>query len=47
LRVFFSIDPQPASIGPTINISIVFICPSLVDHGPFAVRQSKTILARS
>jgi hypothetical protein len=28
-----SIDPQPASISPTINISIVFICPLLVDHG--------------
>src|SRR5262249_49499775 len=22
----FSIDPQPASISPTVNISIVFIC---------------------
>jgi len=25
-RTWFSIDPQPASISPTINISIVFIC---------------------
>jgi len=34
LRTWFSIDPQPASISPTINISIVFICASLVvDHG--------------
>ena len=29
----FSIDPQPASISPTINISIVFICAFLVDCG--------------
>jgi hypothetical protein len=28
-----SIDPQPASINPTINISIVFICAFLVDCG--------------
>jgi hypothetical protein len=28
-----SIDPQPASISPTINISIVFICALLVDCG--------------
>jgi hypothetical protein len=27
-----SIDPQPASISPTINISIVFICTFFVDH---------------
>jgi hypothetical protein len=33
LRLPFSIDPQPASISPTINISIVFICAFLVDHG--------------
>jgi len=32
-RTWFSIDPQPASISPTINISIVFICAFLVDHG--------------
>jgi hypothetical protein len=25
LRTWFSVDPQPASISPTINISIVFI----------------------
>ena len=29
----FSIDPQPASISPTINISIVFICALPVDCG--------------
>src|SRR5262249_34262386 len=29
----FSIDPQPASISQTINISIVFICVFLVDYG--------------
>jgi hypothetical protein len=33
LRTRFSIDPQPASISPTINISIVFICAFLVDCG--------------
>jgi hypothetical protein len=33
LRTWFSIDPQPASISPTINISIVFICAFLVDCG--------------
>jgi len=32
-RTWFSIDPQPASISPTINISIVFICAFVVDHG--------------
>jgi hypothetical protein len=32
-RTWFSIDPQPASISPTINISIVFICSFFVDHG--------------
>jgi hypothetical protein len=32
-RTWFSIDPQPASISPTINISIVFICAFLVDCG--------------
>jgi hypothetical protein len=30
---WFSIDPQPASISPTIKISIVFICAFLVDCG--------------
>ena len=25
-RTWFSVDPQPASISPTVNISIVFIC---------------------
>jgi hypothetical protein len=24
-RTWFSVDPQPASISPTVNISIVFI----------------------
>ena len=32
-RTWFPIDPQPESISPTINISIVFICAFLVDHG--------------
>jgi hypothetical protein len=32
-RTWFSIDPQPASISPTINVSIVFICAFLVDCG--------------
>jgi hypothetical protein len=32
-RTWFSIDPQPASISPTINISIVFICAFLIDCG--------------
>ena len=47
-RTWFSIDPQPASISPTINISIVFICAfPLIVARSFAIRQSKTILARS
>ena len=29
-RTWFSIDPQPASISPTININIIFICAFLV-----------------
>jgi hypothetical protein len=33
LRTWFPIDPQPASISPTINISIVFICAFPVDCG--------------
>jgi len=33
LRTWFSIDPQPASINPAMNISIVFICAFLVDCG--------------
>ena len=32
-RTWFSIDPQPASVSPTININIVFICAFLVDCG--------------
>jgi hypothetical protein len=47
-RTWFSIDPQPASISPTINISIVFICAFLIDCGrTIRHRRSKTILARS
>jgi hypothetical protein len=30
-RTWLSVDPQPASISPTINISIVFICAFPVD----------------
>jgi hypothetical protein len=42
-----SVDPHPASISPTINISIVFILAFLVDCGRIICdRQSKTILAR-
>jgi hypothetical protein len=33
LRTWFSIDPQPASINPTINISIIFICAFVVECG--------------
>jgi hypothetical protein len=32
-QTWFPVDPQPASINPTINISIVFICALLVDCG--------------
>jgi len=47
-RTWFSIDPQPASISPTINISIVFICAFLVDCGRTIGHPAiKTILARS
>jgi hypothetical protein len=38
-RTWFSIDPQPASISPTINISIVFIC-------AFPVIQSQSAVSR-
>jgi hypothetical protein len=38
LRAWFSVDPQPARISPTINVSIVFICASLVDHGQIMCR---------
>src|SRR5438093_12059947 len=45
LRTWFSIDPQLASINPTINISIVsFVLSLLIVAGSFAIRQSKTIL---
>jgi hypothetical protein len=40
LRTWFSIDPQPASINPTINISIVFICAFLVDCGRIICRPA-------
>src|SRR5438876_11167373 len=39
-RTWFSIDPQPASINPTINISIVFICAFLVDCGRIVCRTA-------
>jgi hypothetical protein len=39
-RTWFSIDPQPASISPTIKISIVFIFASLVDHGRIVCRPA-------
>jgi hypothetical protein len=45
-RTWFSVDPQPASINPTVNISIVFIVLSLIVAASFTIRQSKTILAR-
>jgi hypothetical protein len=35
-----SIDPQPASISPTINISIVFICTFFVDCGRIICRPA-------
>lgn len=38
----FSIDPQPASISPTINISIVFILLALIVATSFTLQQSKT-----
>jgi hypothetical protein len=42
---WFPIDPQPASINPTITISIVFIRAFLVDCGrTIRIRQSKRIL---
>ena len=49
-RTWFSIDPQPASISPTINISI-FICAFLVDCGrtnshPAIKNDSSAILRR-
>src|SRR5262249_18123815 len=42
-RTSFSVDPQPASISPTVNVSIVFICGSpLIVAASFTIRQSKT-----
>src|SRR6266550_6969839 len=38
-RTWFSVDPQPASISPTINIIIVFIYAFLVDCG-WIIRHS-------
>jgi hypothetical protein len=40
LRTRFSIDPQPASISPTINISIVFICAFPLDCGQIICRSA-------
>jgi hypothetical protein len=40
IGTWFSIDPQPASISPTISISIVFICAFLVDCGRIIRRQA-------
>lgn len=50
VRTWFSIDPQPASISATINISVVFICAFRVDYGQSichsAIKNdSSTILA--
>jgi len=36
----FSIDPQPVSISPTINISIVFICAFPCDHARIICRPA-------
>jgi len=51
LRTWFSIDPQAASINPTINISIVFICAFLVDHGRSirhpAIKNDSSAILRS
>src|SRR5438874_11319955 len=51
LRTWFSIDPQPASINPTINVSIVVICAFLVDHGPIirrpAIKNDSSAIMRS
>jgi len=48
---WLSIDPQPASISPTINISIVFICASLADHGQImcrlAIKNDSSAILRS
>src|ERR1700745_3049375 len=41
-RTWFSIDPQPASISPTINLTIVLFCAFLADCGrPFAIVDQK------
>src|SRR4029453_12669188 len=50
-RTWLSVDPQPASISPTINISIVFICAFPVDCGqiichPAIKNDSGAILRR-
>jgi hypothetical protein len=43
-RTWFSIDPQPASISPTINVSIVFSVTSLlIVAGPFAIVDQKRL----
>ena len=52
-RTWFSVDPQPASINPTVNISIVFICAVLdcgrIIHHPAIKNDSsaRLMLARS
>jgi hypothetical protein len=46
-RPWFSIDPQPASINPTVNISIVFICAILDCGRDHPIRQSKAIYLRT
>jgi hypothetical protein len=51
-RTWFSIDPQPASISPTINISIVFIflsgiqSQSAVCHKACRMRFIDAVLAK-
>jgi hypothetical protein len=51
VRTWFSIDPQPASISPTINISIVFICAFPVDCGQIichpAIKNDSSAILRS
>jgi len=51
LRTWFPIDPQPASVSPTINISIVFICAFPVDHGRIichpAIKNDSNAILRS
>ena len=50
-RTSFSIDPQPVSISPTVNISIVFICTFFVDCGRIirhpAIKNDSSAILRS